>query len=393
MASKLTLDSIFDKIQSKIKNPEELILKGERKTDAISSGSLLLDSICAGGLLHKGRMTEISGAEGSSKTTLCLQSTAQALAKGKMVIFFDFEQAFHINYAKALGVELKNPNLKVIQPTNLEEGLEIVKMLEKQIPDNDGNIVMIFDSIAAMKPRKLLEASGEQQQIGLHAQRVGEFSAYLNATWCGKKKAYILFTNQIRRVPSAGGVFQAKALKDSGIGFGASSDTSITTTGGIQLRYMLSLRVMLDYAGKIEEGSYNDGNLVRSGSYIRALTIKNRLVAPFQNVKMAVIYGEGISDRFAILETLREYEYITQGGAVFTYIDNEENEVGSGLSFKMKGKEAFYEKLKEPEYQEDMKKTYKDIMENQEAIEVQDGDEDEVEEQDIEENDFDEDDE
>lgn len=363
-----TLSAIYDKIKGKIKNPD-LVLTETRKTEAISSGSLLLDPIVGGGLLHKGRMTEVSGGESSGKTTLCLQSAVQALKKGKKVLFFDFEQSFHTDYAKALGLNLKDKNFMVFQPANLEEGVETIHLFEKHLPD-DGDTVLIFDSVAAMKPQKLLDGAGGQQQIGLHAQRVGEFSSYLNSTWCGRKKAFILFTNQVRRIPQAGGMFQSKALKDQGLGFGASNDTSLTTTGGVQIRFMLSLRVMLDFAGKVEEGSYQDGNLIRSGNFIKAFTIKNKLIAPFRSVKLAILYGQGTSDDFAIINTLKDYEYITQGGAVFTYIDFEENEVGSGLSFKIKGKDEFYNKLKEPKYQQDMRKIFEYLMNNDEAVEI-----------------------
>lgn len=385
MAKTETLADILAPIRPKVvKIDEDFFLDGDRKTEAISSGSLLLDSITGGGLLHKGRMSEIFGAESSGKSTFAIQSSINALKKGKMVLFFDFEQTYHRIYAKALGLDEKNPNFQVVQPYCIEDGAKFLKDLENKLPD-DGKVVLIFDSVAAMKPKKLLEAAGEQPQIGLHALRVGALSSYLNSVWCGKKKAFVLFTNQIRRVPAAGGMFQAKAVKDAGIGFGVSSDTSFTTTGGHELRFMLSLRVMLDFAGKIEEGSWEAGDQKRTGNFIKAFTVKNKITSPYQTSKMAVLYGEGTSDEFAMLELLKDYEYITQGGAVYTFLDLAENEPGKGLSFKQKGKADFYAKLKEPKYKTEIEKIYKHIMENYEAVEHIGTGEDDYEESDFDE--------
>lgn len=368
------INKLLETIQKKMKNHDDIIFQAQRQVDTISTGSLIMDNILGGGLLIQGRMSEISGKEGSGKTTFCFQSAAEAIKKGKKVVFFDFEQTFHTNYARTLGLEQGKDGFLVVQPNNLEEGLQILRECENIMPDND--TVLIFDSVAAMKPKELLEKAGEQQRIGIHAQRIGELSGYLSSVWCGKKKAYVLFTNQIRKVPGTGSIFQAKALKDDGLGFGASGDSSMTTTGGTQLRYMLSLRVLLDYAGKIEEGTYNEGNLVRSGSFVKAFVIKNKIVPPFQTAKLAILYGKGFVDDFAILDVLRDANYIESHGSSLHYYDSNNNDIGEGLSFKMVGKDKFYAKLKEPEYQEDMRKTYKYIMETDEAVEVAGEDED-----------------
>lgn len=362
------ISKVLETIQKKMKNQDDIIFQPQRTADTISTGSLIMDNILGGGLLIQGRMSEISGLEGSGKTTFCFQSAGEAIKRNKKVVFFDFEQTFHTTYAREFGLEQGQNGFLVVQPNNLEEGLQILRELENIMPDND--TVLIFDSIAAMKPRELLEKAGEQQRIGIHAQRIGELSGYLSSVWCGRKKSYILMTNQIRKVPGTGSIFQAKSLKDSGLGFGASGDTSNTTTGGVQLRYMLSLRVLLDYAGKIEEGSYNDGNLVRSGSFVKAFTIKNKICPPFQTAKLAILYGKGFVDDFAILDTLRNHGYIQAKGSVLHYYDTDWSEIGTGMSFKVQGKEKFYAKLKEPEYKESMLKTFKKLMQTDEAVEI-----------------------
>lgn len=344
---------------------DDLVLNYNKEVVGISSGSLTLDNACGGyGIAIKGAITEIVGQEGSSKTTLSLQCAAQAQKRGLNVLFLDFEQTFDYNYARSLGLNTDDDDtFMCLQPMTLEEGSTILTEYEKVAEKNNecGNTLIVIDSVAAAKPEELLKNPASQQRVGIHAQRWGQFAAYLNLVWCGRYKAYVLATNQIRSTISNVNPYAPRAVKDSGVGFGI-GDSSKTTTGGSQWKYLCSLRLMLDYAGKIEVGSFSDGDLERTGSMITAKVIKNKVAPPFKTCKYAVIFGKGTDDSFAILETLKRYEVITNAGAMFYYTDSKNNEVGEGLSFKMKGKDAFYEKLKEPQYQEDMKLNFDMIL-------------------------------
>lgn len=356
------LEALAQIIKTKHKAPD-IIVDYHRVYKGISSGCLILDDICGGkGIVIQGRITELSGNESSGKSSLCLQTASCAIKQGVAVLYLDFEQTFDANYAKDLGINIDDRHkFLVLQPTTLEEGMKILRAYEDIA--EVGETLIIIDSIAAAKPEKLLEQAGEQEQIGLHAQRIGGLAQYLNSVWCGKLKAYVLMVNQIRKSIANSNPYATKAVKGTGAGFGT-GDESITTTGGTQLRYLQSIRILLDYAGKIEAGSYSEGNLVREGNYITAKVIKNKVAPPFKSAKIAIIYGKGTDDSFAILETLKRHEYITNSSSMFYYVDSDENEVdtGKGLSFKLKGKEAFFNKLKEPIYQEDMRKTFEKLM-------------------------------
>lgn len=361
-------------IEKKYKD-SDLVLDYNRQVVGISSGSEVLDSICGGfGLALQGRLVEISGRESSGKTTICLQTTREALRQGYNVIFLDFEQTFDYNYARALGIDTENKEqFLCIQPYTLEDGLSVLrdleKMVESQKNDSIGKYVIIIDSVAQAKPKELLESAGEQNRIALHASRFGEFAGYLNAVWAGKYKAFILLTNQVRSYIASGNPYATKAVKSSGVGYGVGDET-LSTTGGQQLRYLLSLRVMLDYAGKIESGDFKDGTLEREGNYTNAYVIKNKVAPPFKRAKIAIMYGKGTDDTLTIIEALKKADFISSAGAVFTYIDSKDNEVGEGLSFKIKGKNAFYDKLAEDAYKKDMLETFKILQSNTQKIEL-----------------------
>src|SRR6185503_17200457 len=94
---------------------------------SISTGSISVDWALGVGGLPRGRVIEIFGPESSGKTTLALQTIAQAQKLGGVAAFVDAEHALDAAYAQKLGLDLDN--LLVSQPDNGEQALEIVEVL------------------------------------------------------------------------------------------------------------------------------------------------------------------------------------------------------------------------------------------------------------------------
>ena len=99
----------------------------KRDIEAICTGSLGLDIALGIGGLPKGRIIEIYGPKSSGKTTLTLQSIAEAQKKGGVCAFVDAEHALDPTYAKKLGVNIEE--LLISQPDTGEQALEIVDTL------------------------------------------------------------------------------------------------------------------------------------------------------------------------------------------------------------------------------------------------------------------------
>ncbi len=119
--------------------------------DVISTGSLGIDIATGIGGLPRGRIVEIYGPEASGKTTLTLQTIAQAQKNGGVCAFVDAEHALDPKYAQKLGVNLDS--LLVSQPDNGEQALEIVDMLVRS-----GAVdLVIVDSVAALTPKAEIE--------------------------------------------------------------------------------------------------------------------------------------------------------------------------------------------------------------------------------------------
>ncbi len=77
--------------------------------ETISTGSLGLDIALGLGGLPRGRIVEVYGPESSGKTTLTLQTIAQAQKQGGLAAFIDAEHALDVSYARKLGVQTDDP--------------------------------------------------------------------------------------------------------------------------------------------------------------------------------------------------------------------------------------------------------------------------------------------
>ena len=89
--------------------------------ETISTGSITLDTALGIGGLPKGRVVEIYGPESSGKTTMAIQTIANAQKNGGIAAFIDAEHAFDRLYAQKLGVN--RVDLLFSQPDNGEQAL------------------------------------------------------------------------------------------------------------------------------------------------------------------------------------------------------------------------------------------------------------------------------
>ena len=121
------------------------------EVDVISTGSLDLDRALGVGGIPRGRVTEIFGQESSGKTTLCLSIVREAQAKGEKVAYIDAEHVFDRDWAKTVGIDLKE--LLISQPKTGEEALDIMKILL----ESKSVSLIVVDSVAALVPKAELE--------------------------------------------------------------------------------------------------------------------------------------------------------------------------------------------------------------------------------------------
>lgn len=292
VAKKKVLESVFAQIHKQWDKGSIMYLgqNAAVQIDTISTGSLLVDHAIGVGGLPRGRVCEIYGPEASGKTTIALQTIAQAQKKGGICAFIDAEHALDPLYAEKLGIKIND--LIISQPDYGEQALDIVEML---VRSNAVDIIVI-DSVAALVPKAELDGDMGDVHVGLQARLMSQALRKLTPI-VHKSKTVLVFINQIRQNINA----MAFANKE-------------VTTGGNALKFYSSLRIEVR---RIESLKDKDG--VHWGNKLAIKIAKNKMAPPFRRVEVSLRFGEGISKDLDLVDAALKNNIITQSGSWFAF--------------------------------------------------------------------------
>ncbi len=256
--------------------------------ETIPTGSLGLDIALGVGGLPRGRIIEIYGPESSGKTTLALQTIAEAQKKGGICGFIDAEHALDPIYARKLGVDLEN--LLISQPDTGEQALEITDTLVR----SGALDVLVIDSVAALTPRAEIEGEMGDSLPGMQARLMSQALRKLTAS-ISRSNCMVVFINQIRM--------------KIGVMFGSPE----TTTGGNALKFYASVRLDIRRIGSVKDRDEVVGNQTR------VKVVKNKMAPPFKQVEFDIMYGEGVSKTGELVDLGVKAGIVEKSGAWFSY--------------------------------------------------------------------------
>lgn len=361
--AELTLNNVLKDISKKYGDNVAKFGADSLEVDGILSlGSPMLDYCLYGGI-PEGRIIELSGAEGSGKTTTAFMIAASYIKEElkrnpenpRCIIFLDNEGTLDPTWASVFGYDLsEEASVKtiVIRPEgqNAEEIFDIALNLLRT-----GEVgLLIFDSIATLVPAQIADESMEKYQMGGIAKSLTRF-ANTALGLLRKYHATLIAINQVRENMSAYG-------------------NPITTPGGRAWKHACSSRLMF----KRGEFFDADGNKLSTTAESPAGHIVNVAVLKTKTNKWdrkggsyRLNYTRGVDILADTIEAALHFGLIdnsTQGS--FKIIDPSTGEIkldSSGNEIKIRGKanvttyfnehlyewkalyDAVYEKIREKE--------------------------------------------
>jgi recombination protein RecA len=275
-------------------------------TDFAPTGCTLLDLAISnrpyGGIAF-GRITELTGLEGSGKSLLAAHMMANVQKMGGVAVLIDTEVAVNWDFFDAVGLDrnkLSYTHLDTVEDifAAVESIIEMVRSSDKKRP-----VIIVIDSIAAASTKVELEADYEQR--GFATQKAILMSQALRkiTSIIGKQKIALVITNQLRQK------MNAMPFSDPW-----------TTSGGKALAFHSSVRIRLNMTGKIKN---KDKQVI--GVSIEANVTKNRLGPPLRKAKFDIFFDRGIDDYSSWLKFLREKDIVTGKANALTYVDESGN--------------------------------------------------------------------
>lgn len=288
----------------------------------VSTRNFLIDSAIAGGLplprplIPFGRLTEISGKNGTGKTTLLGQIIAETQATGGLAVILDTEQALDLAYFAKLGVDLSK--MIIVQAETIEEVFTRMETLIEVVRSQDADVKVCigWDSLGGTPTKAQLGADADDHFYAEAAKVVGK-NLQRTMQLINRQRIALIFNNHVYR--------------NINIKYG----DPMESYGGEKVQFFSTLRMRLKRIGQIKDG---EDNVI--GHKVQLKVLKNKMAPILRTVDVPCLGNLGFSLDYSVYE-----HAISQG--LFKGKTWKEWVTAQGEVVKFQGWRGFQEKVLE----------------------------------------------
>lgn len=257
----------------------------------ISTQSLCVDLAIGCPGIPGGRLTQITGLDGSGKSTLVQHIIAECQAMDGHVVLVDSEHTYDERRARKIGINTSEWD--TLEPESLEECLDMVVEITKLFYAGRSELIgktpllFVLDSIEGLTPRDLLDAKAEDQNVSLPSRVINRNLSRI-LTVLAEYKAALITVSQMYTNIKRGGSFY-------------SSDPEHIVKGGIGLRYRASLRLVVESRTSKSNRVFSQDNPEECIGFKNIIeVVKNKSNDPFKKGDYSLTFEGGI-DKYADL--------------------------------------------------------------------------------------------
>ncbi len=282
----------------------------------ISTQCPSIDWAIGRGGIPLGRLSVISGKEGSGKTTLALHIVAECQRQGGVAVYMDKEYKLDPDYARSIGVD--TDKLVIIQPSYLESVFGTYdRVIQKAAAHREATgkrtpILLVLDSMNAAITKAEFEGEWDDKHMAPQARVYSQLLPRLIPD-VSREDIALLWISQVRQKLN--------------VQYGDPDDIC----GGKAPKFYASLILKVTRIGSGKK----DGE--RISNKLRVEAVKNQIAPPFKRAEAEVMYGVGIDRERSLIWIAEKLGIVEQSGA---YFKHEGHNIGQGM-------EASAEELRE----------------------------------------------
>lgn len=316
-AAKATLQSddlslaLANKLNNSFKDVQIAFILSEEDSptdldDFVSTGSTILDIAATDridGGFPVGRISEITGLEGTGKSLMAMHALANTQRRGGIAVLIDTENAVDESFLTTIGVDISK--LIYCPVDAIEDAFAIIEKLITDIRAHDVGeekrlVTIVLDSVAAATTKVEQESDFEKDGYATTKAIVMSKSLRKITNMIGRERVCLIFTNQLRE-------------KLNSVPFG----DKWTTPGGKALPFHASLRLRITSTGQLKQTVNKISHVI--GIQTDVAVKKTRMAPPHRKVSFPIYFDSGIDDINSWLDHLVKYSVIKKVGGSYSY--------------------------------------------------------------------------